>query len=368
MRVLKKMQVLKCKDFFNAYPRGRLYFLALVLAGVFALSRLWGGSLTHEESRALSRVRAMHASLWEWLNSREVRGNADQWNELNEYTAAFSPPPSQVDPFRSGLIGVEWSDITTTLGPLEVKQASTDPAWAVHILRWFDQVRLVRGDSIAVFASSSFPGFLVSLLAAAEERGLQVDLAVSLGSSTWGANRMEAPWPLLEHRLRQTGRLRTRALYYTPGGRWETGLNYTKETMSFLEGAARTAGVPLLRLQTLEEIIAMKINEIGRSRPKLVVFIGGSASVTGGAEAPLPPGLIRPRHENPAGKGVARAALESGIPVLHLLNVRALSRQVGLRAPSLGWTQPFIVLSIILFFLVLATHRRWSWEETDRFP
>ena len=344
---------------FNTYPRGRLYFLALAMAVFFALSQMgspWA-PLTQEESRALSRVRAMHASLWEWLNSREVRERAERLNKQSALEA-FSPLPVHVDPLRSGLIGVEWSDITTTLGPLEVKQAAADPLWAVHILRWFSQARLVRGDGVTVYASGSFPGFVVSVLAAAEERGLQVHLAVSLGSSTWGANRMEAPWPLLEHRLRQTGLLRTRALYYTPGGREETGLNYPKEAMDFLEGAAQTAGVPFLRPRSLDEILAMKADEIKRTRPKLVVFIGGPASVTGRAEAPLPPGLIFPGREGEAGEGVARAALEMAIPVLHLLNVRELS--AGFRSRSWLWGLP----SLALFFFVLATHRRWTWEES----
>ena len=165
--------------FSNAYPRGRLYFLAVVMAGFFALAQLWNPRtpLTREESRALSRVRAMHASLWEWVNSREVRERAERLNKQSALEA-FSPPPVQVDPLRSGLIGVEWSAITTTLGPLEVKQAAADPLWTVHMLRWFDQVGLARGDPVTVYASGSFPGFLVSLLAAAEERGLHVDLAV----------------------------------------------------------------------------------------------------------------------------------------------------------------------------------------------
>jgi poly-gamma-glutamate system protein len=105
----------------------------------------------------------------------------------------------------------------------------------------------------------------------------------------------------------------------------------------------------------------MKTNEIRRSRPELVVLIGGSASVTGGIEAPLSPGLTFPGDENEAGEGVARAALESGIPVLHLLDVRALSRQVNFHAPNRGGL--WALLSVALFFFVLATHRRWSWEE-----
>ena len=46
--------------FSNAYPRGRLYFLAVVMAVFFALSQMgspWA-PLTQEESRALSSAAA----------------------------------------------------------------------------------------------------------------------------------------------------------------------------------------------------------------------------------------------------------------------------------------------------------------------
>jgi poly-gamma-glutamate system protein len=139
-------------------------------------------------------------------------------------------------------------------------------------------------------------------------------------------------------------------------------MNYSNETMTFLERTAQTVGVSLLRPRNLDEVIALKADEIRRSRPKLVILIGGSASVTGGVEASLPPGLILPGQENETGEGVARAALEIGIPVLHLLNVRALLQQVNFHGSGFGWH--WSLLSIILFFLVLMTHRRWSWEKT----
>jgi len=326
--------------------------------GIFIFSKFGAVTLTIEEKQAVDQVRAMQASLWEWLNSPPVRTTAAQWAEKLDWEDVH---PSQVDHGMSGLIGVEWSEITTTLGPLAVKQSSTDPLWAAHILRWFDNADLESGDRVMILASGSFPGLLVSTLAASETRGLQVELTVSLGSSTWGANRMEAPWPLMELRLHQTGHLHTLSRYYTPGGRGETGANYSTDAMTILEEASVAVGVPFLKPGNLNEVILMKTEEIRKYRPKLLILIGGAASIMGNSDDTLPSGLITPSAIDRMGNGVAKAALDDNIPVLHLLNVRELSRQAGMNSPSTNWI--WQVAGLISFFAVLLTHRRWTWKE-----
>jgi poly-gamma-glutamate system protein len=337
----------------------RLYVLALIMLMIFITFGHNSSTLTIEEKQAIDLVRAMHASLWEWVNSPPVRARAAQ---LAEKFDLEDVPPAQVDPGRTGLIGVEWSEITTTLGPLAAKQAAADPIWTAHILRWFDKTGLVHGDKIMILASGSFPGFLVSTLAAAETRGLQTELTVSLGSSTWGANRMEAPWPLLEFHLRQCGHIKTKSRYYTPGGQGETGGNYSTDAMNLLEEASTVAGVPFLKPVNLNEVIHMKSEEIRKFQPKLLVVIGGSASAAGDSDEIPPPGLISPAHLEGTGRGVVRAALSDGVPVLHLLNVRELSRQVGMSSNSsnLIWQ----AAGLIVFLAVLITHRRWTWDNS----
>ncbi|MCL2147115.1 MAG: poly-gamma-glutamate system protein, partial [Synergistaceae bacterium] len=315
---------------FEHKAKKRLYIVTLLMIGIYIVSTYGAINMSFEEKQALNKVNAMQASLWTWLNSTPVREQAALWAEKSGWEDVA---PSQVDHRMSGLIGVEWSEITTTLGPLPLKQISTDPMWAVHILRWFDEAGLVRGDRVMIFASGSFPGFLVSALSASEIRGLKVELRVSLGASTWGANRMEAPWPLLELRLRQAGHLQTQSRYYTPGGEDETGKNYSPEAMTVLEEASAAGGVPLLIPRDLDEIVRMKTEEIRAFGPKLLILIGGSASVMGGSDDILPAGLLmRPLDER--GQGVAKEAIEDGIPILHLLNVRELSRQVNKNSNS----------------------------------
>ena len=332
----------------------RLYTITFVIIVIFIFSRYGTATMTVEEKRAIDQVRAMHVSLWEWVNSPPVRATAAHWAEKSDLEDV---DPYIVDNRMSGLVGVEWSEITTTLGPLAAKQASTDPVWAAHILRWFDKADLVSGDRVMIMASGSFPGFLVSALAASETRGLKVELTVSLGSSTWGANRMEAPWPLLELCLRKAGCLKTQSRYYTPGGRGETGGNYSEDAMALLKEASVAAGVPFIRLNDLNEVILMKTEEIRKYNPKLLILIGGAASITGGTDDILPTGLITSSTSG-MGQGVAKAALAEGITVLHLLNVKELTRKANSLSSNWKWQ----AAGLVCFFAVLITHRRWRWQ------
>ena len=125
----------------------RLMLLTAALCALWAAQR---APLNAEESRLYHKVESAQAFLWDALEQGGISLDV------------------KADPYRSGFIGVEWSVTTTTLGSLEAKRCATDPLWAVRALRWFDAQGLREGDRIAVLASSSFPGLLYSVLAAAE--------------------------------------------------------------------------------------------------------------------------------------------------------------------------------------------------------
>lgn len=333
----------------------RLIALTLVLLLLWALQGTRG--LSPEEASLYRRVRTGQDTLWAELLRRGV-----------EYE-----PESDVD--KTGFIGVEWSSMTTSLGSLESKRNSCDPLWAVQALRWFDQLGLKTGDRIVVLSSSSFPGMLFALLAAAEARGLDVDLAVSLGASTWGANRPDAPWPVLAEILRSGGFLATKPLFYTlGGGNAENGGGMFPDGIAALEEAAKKDNVPLFSAPELSKVIAHKmalVDAPGRPHAKLVVNIGGSLANLGIDEAvlTLPPGLLFPADHLKAGDGVVAQALQQGYPVLHLLNLHLLADRVGIaydtRRPTFATNRSLGVAAsgLLLFVAVLATHKRWTWEE-----
>lgn len=312
--------------------------------------------LSPDENLLWEKVRAAQLHLLQW---RQDNGNASALED---------------DPWRCGLIGLEWSGLTTTLGELASKRTGCNPAWAVQFSRWFHELELKPGDHIAIYSSGSFPGLLLNALAAAEAMQLEPLLIVSLGASTWGANHPDAPWPVLAAELRRNGYVSKRADYYTLGGGAELGHGLAAEAEALLRTAAKNAGVELLPAASLQEMVAVKSELLDRHQPRVFINIGGSQANLGDAEdvLRLPAGLLSGDETGTAGNGVIGHALRHDIPVIHMLNVKSISNQVGIpydtqprkKAPSrvsIGWS----AFTLALFFTVLVTHRRWRLEPAE---
>ncbi len=326
---------------------GLLSGLALVLVGLW----FWAGSgLSPAQARLWRSVREAQNLLWQWrqtLVSPDYDPSADRW--------------------QTGLIGLEWSPWSTTLGQLEAKRTACDPRWALVVDRWMDQLGLGPGDTVAVLSSSSFPGLILNTLMALEARRIQPLLVVSLGASTWGANDPAAPWFAMAEQLHRGGLLRTRARACTIGGGGETGGGLSPQVRQAMKDLAEGAGVPLVELDSLEAMIAWKMELIDSAGAKAVISIGGSHGNMGdGPEVlALPPGLLEPGRTD-GGDGVIGRALRAGYPVIHLLNLRGLAAAEGV--PFDGPPRPFFrgsrapkaaLLAWGLFAVVMAGFQRW---------
>lgn len=336
---------------FSLSVRLKLSLLAVAMAGLWYLAA--PASLTDEEDLLWQKVRAAQLHLGDWGQQRRL------------------VVPEGSDPWSCGLIGVEWSGITTTLGEPGSKRTACNPAWAVQFSRWFREQGLQKDDVIAIYSSSSFPGLLLNALAAAEALELKPLVIVSLGASTWGANRIEAPWPVLAAELRRGGFISKRADYYTMGGDEELGNGMSPEGQALLRKSALDAGVELLVTDSLEEMVALKSELLERGQAKLLVNIGGSHANMGDDPEVLKmqPGLNSGDSPGKAGNGVIGFALGQGIPVLHMLNIKTLGEKVGIpydteprkKAPvtvSAWWS----LAGVLLFLTVLLSHRRWRLE------
>lgn len=328
--------------------RWRLVGLAAALAVLWWLAAAGGPA---PEERALGeRVRAAQQFLVSWRDANGTASAAD------------------IDPWSCGLVGVEWSDMTTTLGRLESKRTACDPAWAGQFLRWYREAELKEGDRVAIYSSASFPGLLLSAWLAAEAAGLETLVVVSLGASTWGANHPELPWPEIEAALRRGGYLKGRADFYSLGGGGEVGGGLAPEAVARLRAVAQSRGVALLEAGGLEGMVDAKADLLGANGARLLVTIGGPQSSLGDDPDALRfrPGLNFPGAARHAGNGVVARALEAGIPVLHLLDIEALARRVGIPfdgepglVPPRRVHPAWALAGLALFFWVLLTHRRW---------
>ena len=232
------------------------------------------------------------------------------------------------DPYHSGFIGADFNAITTRPGSLPAKQCSTDPLWAVQFMRWFGELGLSFGDKVLVSASSSFPAMVYSCLAACEELGLDVTLMLSLGSSSWGANRPGLNMAEILGILRGGSFLDVRPSVMTLGGKNENADGMNDSAKNILQGKVR--GEELVSGLTLDELTELKSRSINGK--KLVVNIGGNASSMGtdAMRLELPAGIVRPEDGLDGGNGLAGKALRAGVPVLHVLNLKMLAEKCGI--------------------------------------
>lgn len=330
--------------------------LVLLASFLFLLWFACGFRIQPEESRLWNTVR---------------NGQNALWDKQAQAGIALSDAD---DKLRTGLIGAEWSPLTTTLGSLEAKRTSCNPLWAAQFLDWFDKLGLKPGDRIVIYSSSSFPGLLFSAIAAAESRRLDILLAVSLGSSTWGANRPEFPWPRMSETLLAGGYIKTRAAFYTPGGAAESGRDLSPESMLMFREISDAEGIPLVIPGTIENAVSFKVQKMIEFEPKLFISIGGSHANLGDSAdaAEIPNGLLLPAGpvSFPTGDGVIAAALSSGIPTLNILNIKKLALESGIPWDPDAFIKmryrlnPWFALpGLLVFAAVLATHKRWEWEE-----
>ena len=312
---------------------------------------LFSGSGMAKEERALwHSVRSAEDAVWSWRAERTGVLNLD------------------ADPHKTGLIGVEWSPLSTTLGALPAKRTACDPRWSIVISRWLNSLNIERGDSVVLLSSSSFPGLILNTLTALETRGADVTMVLSLGSSTWGANDSSNSWPLVSGFLRTKGFIHTKADFYTPGGDNETGVGLSPEAIGEMRAMAGRDGTPFIVKKSLEDVIIWKMSLIEEKRPKAVISIGGSNANMGDDEAilKLKPGLTADKNVN-GGSGVIGRALSQGYPVIHLLNIKELAAKEGIPFDSAPYcffrsarSIVFAVLALLIFVFWLFTAKRWE--------
>ena len=101
---------------------------------------------------------------------------------------------TKYDPASSGLIGRKQSKITSDSGVLRSKQISVNPNLAALIVQWMYDLKLTKGDTVAIGMTGSFPALDISTLAAVKVMGLKPIVITSAASSNWGANIPGFSW------------------------------------------------------------------------------------------------------------------------------------------------------------------------------
>jgi poly-gamma-glutamate system protein len=275
------------------------------------------------------------SSLYDTMTSAaslmESAGNAVRGRRL-ELGIAID---TAADPNSTGYIGVEYSGMTTSLGDLAAKRTTANPGMAALMVALLDEAGVEPGDRIAIGASGSFPAATIATLAAARAMGLEAALIVSLGSSSWGSNIPGYPYLAMHEAARPV--LGYDILALSLGGDGDSGGGMDDEARARLLSAIDRSG--LYAIDAAEDAGAVRRrmelydNFANGKRYAAFVNIGGAtANVGSGSGAlTLEPGVNRPPSEAVSElPGAAFGMAARGVPVVNVLDIRALALEYGL--------------------------------------
>lgn len=255
---------------------------------------------------------------------------------VNGYRAALGLPLSAQDIWQSGLIGSEYTDITTTLGAIEAKRTAADPDMAALLVRMFAQAGLKSGDRVGAGFSGSFPGLNLAVICAADAMDLKLCYISSVGASTYGANLPELTFPDMAHRLYVDGLISTDSALVTPGGDYDIGRGVFDET-AFDPILARVEdwGIPVLRESDFQKNLAARKAVYAKDGIDCFVAAGGNITSMGLGDSALSLGQGLLRHRIAADRissrsGLVEWYLAQGLPVINLLNIRKIAADYAL--------------------------------------
>ena len=241
------------------------------------------------------------------------------------------------DPNGTGLIGLEASPLTTSLGNPAAKRTTTNPDFAALLVLLLRRAGVGPGEAVAVGASSSFPALVVATLAACRALDCTPLVIFSLGASQWGQNDPRFDGLDLTACLAGAGFPEAVPIAVTLGGELDSGSDMAMEGRESLWRAVAASGLSLLEEPDLARNVAARLALYASSgsgrRLAAFVNIGGSWANLGEDASVLEvrPGLVRAVPSVRSGRGgVLHAFAGRGVPVVHLLNIAGICREYGL--------------------------------------
>jgi len=267
--------------------------------------------------------------------SLRMQGAMEAIRECRRNQGIADDPAADIN--RTGLIGLETSAITTSLGNLEAKRTTTNPNFAALVTRLLHEAGVRKGGVVAIGASSSFPALIIASLCAVEALEARGLLISSLGASQWGANRPDFNWLDILGCLNKEELLSTRPIALSLGGDQDTGQDMSPEGRDLLVRRGTETGLPFIAEPDLGKNVGERLRlfetAAGRTGIQAFLNIGGSFANMGTDSEILKvgPGVAAFHRIPPPGRrGVIFEMAARRIPVIHLLYVKGLCDRFGL--------------------------------------
>ena len=285
------------------------------------------------------------------------------------------------DPNETGIIGAEYTDLTSTLGSISSKRTSTNANFAGVIVEMLHKAGARSGDDVAISLSGSFPALNVAAFAAVKVLKLRPIIISSVGASTYGANHPSLTWLDMETLMRQRGVFSYASEAASLGGIAETGGGLGEQGIVMGLTAIRRNVIPYLDErgpQTLQRDIERRLDiykaASGGRKPAAFINVGGPLTSLGNcpADPSFPPGLLLklPTSKCPD-RGLILRMNEKGVAVIHLLNIRRIAIRYGLPVDPVPlpdvpsgavmirqtYRLPLVLTGIVLLLLALSMEK-----------
>ena len=246
------------------------------------------------------------------------------------------------DPNETGLVGSPFSLITTDEGDLDAKLTTLDPNFSAGMVELMLRMNLQRGDTVAILLTGSMPGANIAVLTAANAMGLIPMVITSVGASQWGANHADFTWLDMESILFNKGLINSRSVAASVGGRNDMGRLLSPAGREIIISNIENYNIPLIRKNRLAENIdeRMKLFESFNKITNYSAMInvgGGVASLGTSFNSKLLPAGIINRSDvvnisirDGGIEGVLAKFAKKNVPVLHVLNIKSLTEQLGM--------------------------------------
>jgi poly-gamma-glutamate system protein len=282
---------------------------------------------------------------------------------------------------KTGMIGAEYTAITTTIGNLDSKITSLDPNFAAVYIKMFSELSLDKGDEVVINISGSFPMLDISCIMAAEEYGLRPYLMASVGASSFGAtNPAFTIFDMLEYLYDQkftSSRINVVSL----GGSNDVGENFGEfndyNDRNLIIDRINKSGITFLYEKDFDTNIEKRLQLIKESHKnvKLFINIGGNSVGIGINENAFykSNGIIYANkykniNSSKKGEGLIGKFLKSGVNAIQMLNLKNIAANYGLeygfnKLPDVGQgdlyyeksynlTYPIIAVVVVVSFLL----------------
>ncbi|MBN2537340.1 poly-gamma-glutamate system protein [candidate division WOR-3 bacterium] len=248
---------------------------------------------------------------------------------LRDYRARLQVPVDTVnDPNATGLVGVQYSQLTWGRSDLSDALTTTNPNFAAALVELLRRAGVRRGDRVGVSWDGSYPALNVHVLAALSSLGAEPRIVTAQSAGMWGANHPGLTWLELEAVLRERGTWSYRSALATLGGQDDAGMGLAPEAREYLARVADSLGVELAVPSDLAAAVAQRLEFLGDIRA--LVSVGLVAADLGDPLVRPPSRVITRPGPRVDSTGTLAALLARRVPVLHLGKPTRVALDFGL--------------------------------------